>query len=173
MMDRGWVCFLALVLLLSTSCGGGGGSSASDDPPRAALSHPLIVKRGEPVSFDASRSRDAEPDGQLTYTFIFGDGTPALVTSTQTASHTFDLVGTFQVSLTVEDRAGHRTQVVGELNVVDNIDPFRCPENACTNGTCIDTLCVVDLCTTSDDCESGSSCVDQLCEANLQTDPIP
>lgn len=139
--------------------------------PLAALSHPLIVKRGDPVTFDASRSRDAEPNGALTYTFIFGDGTPAQVTSAAMASHTFELVGTFQVSLTVEDSGGNRTQVIGELNVVDNIDPFRCPASACTSGSCVDTLCVVDLCTTTEECANGSSCVESVCQPQSETQP--
>ncbi len=63
---------------------------------------------GEPpllVEFDATGSMDA--DGEIvSYTFDFGDGSPALVQSTPLASHTYTTDGQYMAVLSVTDDTG-------------------------------------------------------------------
>jgi PKD repeat protein len=78
---------------------------ADNSTPIATFSFsPASPNAGEEVTFDASLSKD--PDGgDLTYLWSFGD---AGATSTERiATHTYNNVGTYYVSLTVEDEAGN------------------------------------------------------------------
>jgi PKD repeat protein len=62
---------------------------------------PSTGREDEPLLFDASASRD---DGQIVnYTWAFGDGESG---SGRTRSHTYELAGTYLVTLTVTDDRG-------------------------------------------------------------------
>lgn len=68
------------------------------------------------ISFDANGSSD--PDSHtLTYSWDFGDGTGG---SGVMVNHTFTGVGTYQVTLTVEDSRGAISTAIGFINVVAN-----------------------------------------------------
>jgi PKD repeat protein len=84
------------------------------------------------VAFDASESR-AGSSGILTYRWDFDDGTTA---AGETATHTFEQKGTYDVVLTVTDndgRTGTSTIVIQALNHVPHADfritPFGAPRD--------------------------------------------
>ncbi|NKF21079.1 PKD domain-containing protein [Solimonas marina] len=72
--------------------------------PSAAIDGPASIAVGAAASFDASAS--ADPDGDaLQYVFDFGDGTTTSGSSA-TASHVYDSVGSYTVTLGVSDGRG-------------------------------------------------------------------
>jgi PKD repeat protein len=80
---------------------------------------PSAPAPGTAVSFDATRSSAGTGATISSYTWSFGDGTPAQRTTGATGSHTYSARGTYTVSLTVTNSAGKtdtRTQTV----TVDN-----------------------------------------------------
>ena len=75
------------------------------------------------VSFDASAT--VTPDFNIVkYTWLFGDGTPALETSTPTTTHTYSEYGSYSVVLTVEtdNQIRARTAVAVGLSCPDDDD---------------------------------------------------
>jgi uncharacterized repeat protein (TIGR02543 family) len=76
---------------------------------------PALPKQNEPVAFTPTFTpTNAAPP--VTYTWVFGDNTPQLVTTTTTLPHTFGVTGTFTVWLTATNGYGsasdHRDVVV-------------------------------------------------------------
>lgn len=72
--------------------------------PLAALeATPRDGKAPLKVSFDASRSSDADGDAIAQYTFQFGDGTAAVTQKSPVVTHTFRRTGEFSASLKVRD----------------------------------------------------------------------
>ena len=59
------------------------------------------------VGFDGSDSNDPDfEDAVTSYLWNFGDGSPAVETTTSTASHTYTEAGTYTATLTVRDESG-------------------------------------------------------------------
>jgi glucose/arabinose dehydrogenase/PKD repeat protein len=59
------------------------------------------------VSFDGSDSNDPDfGDAVTSYLWNFGDGSPAVETTTSTANHTYTGAGTYTATLTVRDNSG-------------------------------------------------------------------
>ena len=59
------------------------------------------------VSFDGSDSNDPDfGDAVTSYFWNFGDGSPAVETTTSTANHTYTEAGTYTATLTVRDKSG-------------------------------------------------------------------
>lgn len=156
----------ALLAMVVASCGGESDPAASDKAPYAALTHPLVVKVGVAVTFDAQKSGDPDVGDTLTFTFVFGDGSTATSTSASLTTHTYEQTGVFQVSVVVEDAFGKRSQVIGQLSVVENFDPFSCDEatTPCSDGRCEEGLCVVDACVEDIACGDGGTCADGRCQ---------
>ncbi|MDQ1600744.1 MAG: hypothetical protein QOD68_2218, partial [Actinomycetota bacterium] len=83
----------------------GGGNYA----PHAALTlspTTVAVPPSGKVTADASASTDVDSAGIATYTFDFGDGSPAVTQPTAVATHSYTTPGTYTVTLTVTDTAG-------------------------------------------------------------------
>lgn len=83
----------------------------SNTCPTAALTaSPTSGTEPLTVNFNASGSSDpdtaAPPDTIASYTFDFGDGSPAVTQSTPTISHTYNSEGDFAARLTVKDSRG-------------------------------------------------------------------
>jgi PKD repeat protein len=97
-----------------------------DDPPDAALTvTPSTGMVPLQVTADASASRDADATPIDSYRFDFGDGSPVVGPQAEpTATHTYDVPGTYTVTVTVRDTAGltgtASTQVVVRGNAVGN-----------------------------------------------------
>jgi len=74
-------------------------------PPVARVTGPATGKTEEPLAFDASGSSD--PDGDaLTYTWDFGDGTPAARFTFPRTTHRYTSAGNYTVKVTVDDGRG-------------------------------------------------------------------
>jgi OOP family OmpA-OmpF porin len=74
-------------------------------PPSARLGAPAEGEVNAILSFTGEGSSD--PDGDpLTYTWDFGDGTPAASSPSPTATHRYAQIGNYPVRLTVSDGRG-------------------------------------------------------------------
>jgi hypothetical protein len=93
---------------------------AQSGPPAA----PAAGEEGSTLSF-----RVDQPDGALTYTWDFGDGSAAATGST--ATHAFADDGRFTVKVTASDTTGIRWQA-GRLLVVHNAPPVGLPQERLT-----------------------------------------
>jgi parallel beta-helix repeat protein len=87
------------------------GQASAHAPEAKASMSPKVVRAGEPVRFDASRSRDADGD-PLSYRWEFGDGD---VATDATVTHRFLDPGFHRVGLTVDD---------GGLAGLDHLDVY-------------------------------------------------
>jgi len=77
-------------------------SPPANKNPIADAGPPITAMVGDSVSFDGSASNDA--DGTIaSYTWDFGDGSTG---SGVTTTHTYNVVGTYTVTLTVKDNLG-------------------------------------------------------------------
>lgn len=92
------------------------GICAPNSPPLAALTaSPESGTAPLAVSFDASGSRDPDAgDSIASYTFDFGDGSPALTQSTPGASHTYQSAGDYKASVTATDTHGASSRNAAE-----------------------------------------------------------
>lgn len=96
-------------------------------PPTAVLGNvPQSVRQDQPVSFDASGSRDPDANiggGIVAYHWNFGDGHTA-TTTTPTASHAYTVKQPYAVTVTVTDRQGaSATSDPQGLTVIDGVPP--------------------------------------------------
>jgi PKD repeat protein len=76
---------------------------------------PTQPKERETILFDASASTD--PDGQddiVSYTWAMGDGRAR---AGQTVAHSYELAGTYNVTLVVTDKLGRSSQIVKQVTV--------------------------------------------------------
>jgi hypothetical protein len=92
-----------------------GNASCANNCPLAALTaNPTSGNAPLTVTFDGSASSDPDPgDSVVSYTFNFGDGSPAVIcpgdascTGTGTTSHTYTSPGDYNATLTVVDSHG-------------------------------------------------------------------
>jgi glucose/arabinose dehydrogenase/PKD repeat protein len=82
-------------------------SGAANRPPTATMTaNPTFGDVPLDVRFDASGSSDPDPGDRLTYVWNFGDGSPAVETTTSAANHTYTEAGTYPATLTVRDKSG-------------------------------------------------------------------
>jgi PKD repeat protein len=103
-------------------------------PPTANIGGPYSGIEGTPITFDASKSSDADGDS-LTYAWDFGDGTKA---SGSSLGHSYRNNGTFTVRLTVNDsRGGSDTAsaTVSVANAPPVITKLTIPTTAVPLGT--------------------------------------
>jgi hypothetical protein len=98
-------------------------SCAPNTPPTASLTaSPPSGTAPLAVSFDGSGSKDPDAgDSVASYTFNFGDGTTPVTQSSPTVSHTYEVAGHYQPSLTVTD--SHGAQSATGANVTLDISP--------------------------------------------------
>lgn len=89
-------------------------------PPIADAGADVVVEAGTTVTFDASGSSDNV--GIVSYEWRFTDGGPVVLTGV-TAAYTFNNLGTFSVTLTVEDAVGNQAQDGMTVTVVETRPP--------------------------------------------------
>ncbi|HET8760639.1 MAG TPA: PKD domain-containing protein [Nitrospiria bacterium] len=80
-------------------------SGTDNNPPIASVGGPYQGEVGQLIQFDAVGSIDPDRD-PLTYTWRFGDGSPAVSGPQQSADHRYATAATFTVTLTVSDGRG-------------------------------------------------------------------
>jgi chitinase len=91
----------------------GNGDTDNTAPTAVIDINSSTVQVGETVRVDASGSTDG--DGSITnYTWSFGDGTTA---TGQTASHSYDSIGEYTVTLTVTDDDGASDMAMSSITV--------------------------------------------------------
>jgi PKD repeat protein len=65
-----------------------------------------VTRTGLDVVFDGSSSYDPDQGTIPQWTWDFGDGSPPSITGTSTVEHSYEVAGTYQVTLTVTDSQG-------------------------------------------------------------------
>ena len=86
-------------------------SQPKQGPPSAQLaSNPKETKPQQPVSFDASKSKDAKGQPCTKFVWDFGDGSPQKTTNGPYIKHPYQNTGTYPVTVTVTDRTGQTAQ---------------------------------------------------------------
>jgi len=86
--------------------------AASNQGPKPVFTVPGGAKAGKPVDFDGSASTD---DGSITtFYWEFGDGSTG---SGKTATHTYELPGSYEVTLWVTDDAGQQASLTKPIAV--------------------------------------------------------
>jgi PKD repeat protein len=94
-----------------------------DAPPQAKLAVTPVVGSG-PVTADASASTDTDGTPIDTYTFNFGDGSPAVGPQHgATAPHTYTADGTYTVTVTVTDTAGLSATATKKVTIGPDAPP--------------------------------------------------
>lgn len=94
----------------------------NNNPPTAIIQvENTVFELGETIEFDGTDSFD--PDGDpLTYEWDFDDGSP--VTTEESPSHSYDSVGLYEVSLTVDDSWTDGTDTTTQLiEIVADVEP--------------------------------------------------
>jgi hypothetical protein len=100
----------------------------------ARLTTPALGDYRQPVLLDAARSTDA--DGIIvSFTYVFGDGTPAVTRVDNSVRHVFPGPGTFTLQLLVEDDAGQTSGLAREITLVEQLDPPYCSVDGDCGGT--------------------------------------
>lgn len=114
-----------LVVLLALTAAAACSQTQENTPPVARLRIPALADARRPVWVDASSSSDE--DGAITsYTYIFGDGSPAVTRPDGRVEHLFVSSGRFEVEVTVTDNAGATSVARRFLTLVDNYTPPYC-----------------------------------------------
>jgi len=109
--------FAAIMLLLTAT----GGCSLVNRAPVPILSR-TPASGDAPLSVFFNASSSVDPDGSIrAYDWSFGDGSTATGVS---ATHTYDLAGTYEAVLTVTDDRGKQTRVSKMVTVVSAADPL-------------------------------------------------
>ena len=98
---------------------------AGNLPPIAVFSvSPVAAKAGEPITFDASASNDAD-GAVISYEWAFGDGS---IAQGQQVTHTYNMEGSYTVSLTVIDDAGDFDVSTQSVSIYSEV---ACTPTAC------------------------------------------
>lgn len=115
-----------------------------NEAPVARLVGPQLARVGEPASYDASFSDDA--DGTVaTVSFVFSDGSGLVEGDTDGLfEHVFAAAGRFAVRAEVFDDQGAVTPTAIDTVVVEGeIEPCTCASPCLDAGVCTATGCVV------------------------------
>jgi hypothetical protein len=128
-----------LLLLAGFTVVAGCTQPADNVAPVARLRLPALADARRPVPVDATASTD--DDGAITsYTYIFGDGSPAVTRPDARVEHLFVSSGRFEVEVTVTDNAGATATARRFLTLVDNFTPPYCTgSNDCQTQQACDT----------------------------------
>ena len=92
-------------------------------PPTPIAARTLAVDEDTPIAFDASASRDNDPDLATTGTFVWQIPDLGVVLIGVTATHVFDTPGTLQGILTVSDAGGNSAFLSFTVQVRDVTPP--------------------------------------------------
>lgn len=115
------------VTLNVTDTGGNAGDAVrsvtvENIPPTARFSAPPSVVLGQNLNVDASASEDGCLGEIVSYRWNWGDGVMSTGSSLPTASHSYDALGTYEVTLTVRDNGspGVSRSTTQRINVVES-----------------------------------------------------
>ena len=103
------------------------------EPVANVTSTPSEAKVNEPVTFDASKSKDCDGDPCKTFTWDFGDGSPKKTTTTPVTKHPYKKPGAYPVTCTVTDKYGKKAKAGLTQRVKDPKNPSGPPYAAVSN----------------------------------------
>lgn len=86
-------------------------------PVIAALDVTTFAQEGDPVNVSVQASDPAGSNDPLTYSYLFGDGSPVEVGTSPTATHSYDTAGSYLVTITVMDDDGGATARTATVNI--------------------------------------------------------
>lgn len=93
-------------------------------PVANALATPSTAHALQSVAFDASASTDAETPDQLTYSWVYGDGSATTpYTSSPQSSHAYAVAGSYTVTIRVKDVEGS----IGSKSITVKVLPNSAP----------------------------------------------
>jgi PKD repeat protein len=101
-----------------------GGNTA---PTAHAAADPPSAQAGDPITFSAAGSTDAETPGDLAYRWTFGDGTTA---TGETVTHAYPDGGTYTATVTVTDPQGASDSATVDVAVTGDPPPVNTPPDA-------------------------------------------
>ncbi|NKF21911.1 M36 family metallopeptidase [Solimonas marina] len=87
-----------------------GGGTGATDATAALTATPTSGDIPLQVAFDASTSAGADGAAITQYTFVFGDGSDPVTTTSPTLSYTYTAAGTFEAEVVVTDADGHTAE---------------------------------------------------------------
>ncbi len=87
---------------------------AGNQPPTVVFNQPVCTGRTCPVSSSGTTDTDG---GIRSYTWNWGDATPATVTTSTSSSHVYTAAGTYTITLVVTDNWGKSTTVTRDVTV--------------------------------------------------------
>jgi len=105
------------------------------DPYVTVSSSPTNAKVSEPVTFDASPSKDMDGEPLKKYIWDFGDGTPPVETTEPVAKHAYNEPGTYPVKVIGVDKYGRSGDAKLSQRVVDPKNPKSGPPYAAVTST--------------------------------------
>lgn len=95
-----------------------------NEAPTAAFAvNPDPAYALQAVTFDAGQSADAETPDQLSYSWLFGDGTSTAYSTSPQTTHEYTADGTYSVTLRVKDAKGAIGTQTHGLDVLPNAAP--------------------------------------------------
>lgn len=104
-----------------SGCDGNGGGDGNDTLTASFTASPTALDPGESVTFDASDSMDS--DGTISsYEWTFDNGETA---TGESVSHTYDVAGTYTVTLTVTDDEEATDSTTRTVSVGDTTSEFK------------------------------------------------
>ncbi len=137
-----------LLFLALAGCGGGGGGGSSGGGTNAAPTANFAFSCVDLACTFTSTSTDQDVgDAIAAYSWTFGDGPGAAVT-TAAPAHTFVAAGAFDVSLTVADRSGVTGSVTRRVTVT--APPVPAAPHASFTVSCVSLDCTFNDTTTYD-----------------------
>ena len=96
-----------------------------NESPIARLIWPQVWALDEAAPFDASQSEDAE--GQISRIAMnFGDGSVEQESADGLFQHLYPAPGTFEIRLVVSDEEGFKTEILGDIVIVEDLDKPSC-----------------------------------------------
>src|SRR6187402_3896575 len=132
----GWFRALWLLSVLALgACGGGGGGASPAQPNRAPTANFAFTCADLVCNLTSTSTDEDVGDSISSYSWTFGDGSTA---ATANPAHTFTTADTYNVNLTVSDRAGLTNNITRAMVTAP---PSGAGPHASFTATCVSLDC--------------------------------